>query len=153
MEILISNKQDDIKIDLSSFKKLAEFTLTFEGIKPLTELSIVFVDEEEIEKLNFQYRGVEEPTDVLSFSLYDKLPQGETEYPLVLGDVVICPIIAKQNAIKAGCSAEQELNMLLVHGILHLLGYEHDSLDDETIMMARQKEILNGFSQSEPDVK
>ncbi len=153
MEILISNKQDDIKIDLLFFKKLAEFTLTFEGIKPLTELSMVFVDEEEIEKLNFQYREVEEPTDVLSFSLYDKLPQDETEYPLVLGDVVICPIIAKQNALKAGCSVGQELNVLLVHGILHLLGYEHNSLDDERIMMARQKEILNGFSRSEPGVK
>ncbi|HDP69496.1 MAG TPA: rRNA maturation RNase YbeY [Actinobacteria bacterium] len=153
MEILISDRQNNLKIDALSLKELAEFTLVFEEVDNLAELSMVFVDEEEIERLNSQYRGAEEPTDVLSFPLFDKVPQEKTEHLLMLGDVVICPSVARRNALEMRRSLEKELNMLLVHGILHLLGYDHIEPKDEILMKMRQKEILKKFAQSRSDNK
>ncbi|MDO8885844.1 rRNA maturation RNase YbeY [Candidatus Oleimmundimicrobium sp.] len=148
MEILINNRQDRVEIDLAPLKKLAEFTLVSEEIDSSAELSIVFMDEEEIERLNLQYRGVEEPTDVLSFPLYEKMPPGKTERPLILGDVIICPTVAQRNVLEDSHSLEEELNLLLVHGILHLLGYDHVDYKDKKLMKAREKEILSKFAQN-----
>ncbi len=149
MEILINNKQDSIEVDLLSLKKLAEFILVFEKISSLTELSVAFLDEEEMERLNSQYRKMDVSTDVLSFPLFDKLPHNETEHPLVLGDVIICPVVARRNAQKVGHSIERELELLLIHGVLHLLGYDHVDSGSETLMKARQRKILNKFARSE----
>lgn len=103
-----------------------------------TELSIAVVDNGEIQELNARYRNRDEPTDVLSFSAERRLPAG-TE---VLGDVVISVEKAEEQARKRGETLEQEMTALLIHGVLHLLGYDHErSRRDARIMRALEKKV------------
>lgn len=140
MEILISNEQDDVPVDEDSLTKLADFVLHHENVKDTAELSIALINEERIRELNAAYRGKDVPTDVLSFESGD-VPD-ETE-PYLLGDVVICPSVAKRQAEEFGQTLEQELGLLLTHGILHLLGYDHQTEEEAEAMEAREREILS----------
>ncbi|MEN6416751.1 MAG: rRNA maturation RNase YbeY [Armatimonadota bacterium] len=108
-----------------------------------TEVSILLTDDMQIAELNRKYREVDGPTDVLSFSLLEgeDEPAGE-EDDWLLGDVVISVETAKRQAETQGNSLDEEIDMLLAHGILHLLGYDHAEPEDEKIMFARQAEIL-----------
>jgi len=104
-----------------------------------SEVSISFIGTDEIRELNLDYRGINDATDVLSFPIPDYLTMG----PLVLlGDIVICMDVAKSQAEEYGHSLERELAFLTVHGMLHLLGYDHESKEDETEMFAMQDKVL-----------
>ena len=105
--------------------------------------SVVFVEDEEIHKMNKEYRGVDRITDVISFALEDNK---DIEYDgiRVLGDIFICIPQMKRQAIEYGHSEKRELAFLTVHGILHLLGYDHMNEEDEKRMFALQELILDG---------
>ncbi len=133
MQIDISDRQDDVAIDKKRIKKISERVLVAEGRKDRVELSIAFVDKGVIRELNGKYRGIDRDTDVLSF------PMEEED---MLGDVVICPEVAVRNAEKAGRPADKEIELLVVHGMLHILGYDHEDRQKKDEMWARQAELL-----------
>lgn len=113
------------------------------------EMSLSFVDIEEIHQINKEYRNIDRPTDVISFALNDQV-EGEIdivggEQINYLGDVIICLDIAKEQALEYNHSLEREIGFLTVHGFLHLLGYDHMSEDEEKIMFGKQEEILSKF--------
>lgn len=128
--ILLSDRQD-IPVDGSSLAALARACLAAEG-RPNAELSVSFVDEVEMTDLHVRYLGEAGATDVLSFE-QDSHDGG------MLGDVVICPAYAARTAAEAGADLDRELRLLLVHGILHLLGYDHEADDERAVMWARQE--------------
>ena len=107
------------------------------------ELSIVLTDDSAIRELNQSYRGVDRPTDVLSFS--QREGEDGNISPEILGDVVVSLDRAHEQAREYGHSFERELGFLVVHGILHLLGWDHEMPDDEARMMAKTEEILEGI--------
>lgn len=128
--ILISNRQA-VPLDEPGLTALARGTLTGEGMER-SELSVSFVDEEEMADLHLRYMDEPGPTDVLSFPLDDLDADGVR----VLGDVVIAPAVAARNNPE---HTEDEMRLLLVHGILHLLGYDHEDDDERARMWARQE--------------
>ena len=132
---------------LQKMTEAAEYAVDSENMhnldKQRCEISVTFVDLDEIHELNKQYRGVDKPTDVLSFPQFDDL---EEEIPEVceicLGDVVICEQKAREQAEEFGHSFERELVYLFTHSVLHLLGYDHMEEDEKKAMRAREEEIM-----------
>ena len=128
-------------------KKIVRQVLKTEGVVPPYEVSLVFTNSEAIKQLNRDYRGVDEPTDVLAFSM---LPQKGTDssFPLPpdgftrLGEVIISYPQAAEQAEEQGHSPERELALLVIHGILHLLGYDHEEPEEESKMREREREFL-----------
>lgn len=145
MLVSIVSHREPEPLDFGAFERLAQFALQMEAVPEGTELSIALVDEEEIAALNERYRGKSGPTDVLSFGCDEPCPTPGDE-PITLGDVVIAPTVAERQAIELGHSVEHELDVLLVHGVLHLLGYDHEDDDDATVMEARQAAILDAYA-------
>lgn len=120
-----------------------------ENVPDGTEVGVSFVDNERIRLMNRDYRGKDAPTDVLSFALEEE-GEGEVDIigadmPLVLGDIVISIPKAKEQAAEYGHSFMRELGFLAVHGFLHLLGYDHETEEEERVMFAKQEEILTRF--------
>jgi probable rRNA maturation factor len=114
-----------------------------------SELSILLVDDDEMQQLNREYLFRDRPTNVLAFAM----KEGENTHlhPAVLGDVVVSTETAQREACQRGVTLEEEMALLLVHGILHLLGYDHDiTLNETAEMEAREQEILTrlGFEDS-----
>lgn len=107
--------------------------------------TIIFVTPEEIHELNKQYRGVDRVTDVISFALEDVHDVSLTDVR-VLGDIYICIDRMKEQAIEYGHSETRELSFLTVHGLLHLLGYDHQTKEDEEIMFGLQRKILSDLN-------
>lgn len=155
MTVLIDNRQELIAVDqkLEDFvQKVVNEVLEYEENKENYEVSISFVNDEEIQDLNNEYRGINNPTDVLSFPMMEFEEEDENtdtdeqfeyiEEELPLGDIVISMDRTKAQAEEYGHSFERELSFLLVHGMLHLLGYDHEEEKDEKIMMKIQEEIL-----------
>ncbi|MDP2299136.1 MAG: rRNA maturation RNase YbeY [Coriobacteriia bacterium] len=145
MLISIVSHREPEPLDTVAFERLARFALTMEAVPDESELSIALVDEDEMARLNEQYRGIADATDVLSFGCDDPCPTPGGE-PLTLGDVVIAPAVAERQAAELGHSVEQELDVLLVHGILHLLGYDHEAETDAGAMAARETAILDAYA-------
>ena len=143
--ILLTSHRDPEPLDLAAFEKLAAFVLEREDVAYEVELSIAIVDIEEMTELNTRYRGKEGPTDVLSFGCDDPCPVDSDE-PVTLGDVVIAPQIALAQAKEYGHTVEEELNLLLVHGILHLLGYDHEEDEAAAAMQARERALLAAYA-------
>ncbi len=141
---IVSHREPEL-LDFGAFERLARFVLTMEGVPEGTELSIALVDETEMASLNEQYRGKTGPTDVLSFGCDEPCPTPGDE-PITLGDVVIAPSVAERQAEELGHSVEHELDVLLVHGVLHLLGYDHEDDDEAAVMEARQIVILDAYA-------
>lgn len=113
------------------------------------EMSVTFVTNERIQELNHQYRGKDQPTDVISFAMED-MGEGEVEIigeesARLLGDIVISIPRTKEQAEEYGHSFARELGFLSVHGFLHLLGYDHMTEEDEKVMFKKQKEILHAY--------
>ena len=114
------------------------------------EIGLILVDDEAIAQLNEQYRAVAGPTDVLSFPMWTRdeledvraVPQNYPERPVLLGDVVISVETARRQAEEYGHSLGREMAFLLVHGVLHLLGYEHDDEQSRAEMRAREEAVL-----------
>jgi probable rRNA maturation factor len=128
--ILVSDRQT-LPVDEAGLVDLARTTLVGEGLGAV-ELSISFVDDAEMEELHVRYMNEEGPTDVLSFPLDEEEHHGVR----VLGDVVIAPAVAARNNPEDPAA---ELRLLLVHGILHVLGYDHEDADERAAMWARQE--------------
>lgn len=129
--------------------RLIRFAAKEEGVSVEAEISITFVDNREIQVINRNYRQKDQPTDVISFAMQEQ-GEGEVaiigdEIPLLLGDIVISIDKAKEQAEDYGHSLERELGFLAVHGFLHLLGYDHQTQEQEQKMFQRQEEILNEF--------
>lgn len=144
MQVSIVSHREPEPLSFEAFERLALYVLEMEAVPELTELSIALVDDEEMERLNRQYRGIEGPTDVLSFGCDDPCPTPGDE-PITLGDVVIAPAVAERQAAELGHTVERELDVLLVHGILHLLGYDHEADDDAGAMAARESALLDAY--------
>lgn len=142
MEILIENLTNNIEINAETFndiEKSIKTALNYLGYGENYEISISIVDEEEIKSLNLEYRGKDSVTDVLSFPLFEKnqIPKGG-----MLGDIVICEQRVLEQADELGHSYQRELVYLTIHSLLHLLGYDHESLDEKVEMRTKEKEIM-----------
>jgi len=128
---------------------LAAFALKELLVDKRAELEISLVDEAEMTRLHEEWMDEAGPTDVLSFPM-DELRPNELsendEVPVVLGDVVICPDVARKQGDTAGHGMEQELKILLVHGILHLLGFDHLEPEEEAEMFALQGKIVKDWA-------
>ncbi|MFD2672375.1 rRNA maturation RNase YbeY [Marinicrinis sediminis] len=152
MEVLLewSNEQEQLEIPETLIPKLEELlriTAEVEGLEA-GEVALTFVDDERIHELNNEYRGIDRPTDVLSFAMMEQL-DGELEIIFeeeapsdMLGDIIISVPRAQAQSEEYGHSFERELGFLFVHGVLHLLGYDHESEEEEKAMFARQEQIL-----------
>lgn len=159
MQVLVEVRHGEGLIDEGLVRALAAFAGGRLGLPEDAELSVTFVDDGEMGDLNFRYRGIEGPTDVLSFecdNLDDDFPDlvGDPEDErgvYSLGDVVIAPDVALRQAREYGSTFEQELSLLLVHGILHLDGYDHIDDEDARHMEALQSEILASWERSRED--
>ncbi len=146
MPIQVTSHRDPEPLDLGAFVEIAEFVLDREDVPAEAELSVAVIGIDEMAELNLAYRDKEGPTDVLAFGCDDPCPAGEEE-PLTLGDVVIAPEVAEAQAAELGHTIEEELNLLLVHGILHILGYEHDTDEGAEAMQARERALLDAFAE------
>ncbi len=108
------------------------------------EVALSFVDDEEIQMLNKQYRAIDQPTDVLSFPMEDDfVPMAEEQSVPLLGDIIISVQTAKRQSEEYGHSLLREIGFLFVHGFLHLLGYDHQTDEEEAVMLEKQEEILS----------
>lgn len=140
MSIGIFNKTEE-KIDKSFVRKVVKHTLKKMKAEK-SEVNIIFVGLEEIHEINKTYRNVDRPTDVISFALEDT--EDVTVYEeRVLGDIYICLDKVHEQAKEYGHTEIREMAFLIVHGLLHLLGYDHMIKEDEKIMFGLQEEILN----------
>lgn len=142
LELFIDNRQT-IDIDQEIIDQVKEAiieTLKFEEEDLNKEISLSFVDNDEIHQLNKEFRGVDRETDVLSFPLADEFGLGIGEE--ILGDIVISVEKAKEQAEEYGHSMKREVVYLTVHSCLHLLGYDHMDEDEKTDMRTREKEIM-----------
>ena len=106
------------------------------------ELTLTFVDRDEIAALNAEHLGHDGPTDVLSFPLDDGRRRRKPGVPVLLGDVVVCPAVAADQAADHAGTLDDELALLVVHGVLHVLGHDHAEPDEATIMRRRELELL-----------
>jgi len=123
-------------------KKALRTAIKYENVCFPCEISVTYTDSVNIHRLNKEYRGVDRPTDVLSFPLLDVLPE-RSDATVALGDIVISTEQAKKQAEEYGHSLKREVCFLAVHSVLHLLGYDHEtSEEDEKVMFSKQREIL-----------
>ncbi|NLY66931.1 MAG: rRNA maturation RNase YbeY [Tissierellia bacterium] len=140
MDILIDNRQDKVKLDediIPLIEEAVEAVLKLEGKSLGYEISISFVDNEEIRELNRIYRNVDKETDVLSF------PMGEDFIQVnMLGDIVISLEKALEQSVEYGHSLKREIIYLIVHSMFHLLGYDHMTEDEKEIMRRKEKEVM-----------
>ena len=127
------------EVDPSLLEKAAQTTLKYHRDTITSSLSLVLSDDDHLLQLNQQFKDIDSPTDVLSFQGDYIDPDSKTHY---LGDVVISFTRAEAQATNAGHSVESELQLLVVHGILHLLGYDHVEDHDKARMWSAQSEIL-----------
>jgi len=134
-------------VDGGWVKKIIRQILKAEGVAPPYELSLVFTDSATVQRLNRDYRGVDEPTDVLAFYM---LPQKRADSSFALppdgvtrlGEVIISYPQAVEQAKEQGHSPQRELALLVTHGILHLLGYDHEEPEEESKMREKERELL-----------
>ena len=158
-EVFAADEQHAVPIDLLRWQRLAEGVLRAEGVRGLAELSVLFVSEAEIAELNHDYMGKDGPTDVLAFPIDageaeivlhnqppnrapDRSPPDPGDMPLLLGDVVVCPAVAARQAPEHAGTIDDELALLVVHGILHVLGHDHDEPEAAARMRAHELELL-----------
>ncbi len=142
--VLAADDQGDHPVDASRWASLARAVLEAEGVSDPAELSVVFVDEQAMADLNRRYAGAHGPTDVLAFPM-DEAPSGANPGPVMVGDVVICPAVAAHNAPARAGGYEDELALLVVHGVLHLLGMDHAEAGEAEVMQRRERELLARF--------
>jgi probable rRNA maturation factor len=158
IEVFVADEQQDQPVDTMRLVRLAEGVLEAEGVAGDAELSMLFVDEASMADLNRRFLDKAGPTDVLAFPIDEELPEGGRQpdsggtgpgyasepgdVPTVLGDVVICPAVAHRNATNRSGSYEDELALLVVHGVLHLLGMDHVDDAEAEAMERREQELL-----------
>ena len=160
--VFVADEQRDQPVDVTASGRLAEQVLAAEGVQGEAELSVLFVDRDTIASLNHDFMEHDGPTDVLSFPIDGELAQSgrwpdeggpgpdrempdPDDLPLLLGDIVICPDVAAANAPGHAGSFDDEIALLVVHGILHLLGMDHADPAEQAAMQARERELLEQF--------
>ncbi|MFW6034315.1 MAG: rRNA maturation RNase YbeY, partial [bacterium] len=127
------NNETSARVDEKALSDLCRFVLDQLRIHPQAELAVLLVGPEAMEQLHVKWLDEPGPTDVLAFPMDELRPTPDDEEPApgLLGDVVVCPDVAREQAKQAGHSFEDELHLLTTHGILHLLGYDHAEPDEE----------------------
>jgi probable rRNA maturation factor len=135
--------------EMEQIEKILNFASGKQEVEPESEISITFVSNERIQEINRDYRHKDTPTDVISFAM-EELGDGEVEVigidqPRVLGDIIISIPRAKEQAEEYGHSFLRELGFLAVHGFLHLLGYDHETEEEEKVMFTLQRELLDEY--------
>ncbi|GAA1796200.1 rRNA maturation RNase YbeY [Luedemannella flava] len=148
MSIEIANESGAV-VETDAILAVARYALDEMGVNPLAELSILLVDIGYMAELNHRWMGGDGPTDVLAFPMdegtIDHGPAETGAEPALLGDIVLCPEVAAKQAATAGHTAADELHLLTVHGVLHLLGYDHAEPDEEREMFGLQAKLLEGW--------
>ncbi|MWB99789.1 rRNA maturation RNase YbeY [Agromyces seonyuensis] len=145
------NNESAIEVDEAALQRVAVYALDALHVHRDAELAVVLVDEGAMEQLHVQWMDEPGPTDVLSFPM-DELRPGTLDEPTpagLLGDIVLCPQVAIEQAKTAGHGLTDELQLLTTHGILHLLGFDHAEPDEEKEMFGLQRDILVGFAMQE----
>lgn len=155
-----ADEQSDVPIDVARWQDLAQRVLLAEGVRGAAELTVLFIGRDDIAELNETYLGKTGATDVLSFPIDagevievisspsaqsrgpDRAPADPGDMPLLLGDVVICPAVALDQASGHAGNLDDEIALLLVHGILHVLGHDHAEPAETQRMRAREVELL-----------
>lgn len=132
------------EVDLKEEKNIIDFALKHENLANVT-FNVIFVDSDKIKELNKTYRNIDRETDVISFALEDGEANINFEFGRLLGDIYICVPKMKAQAKEYGHSIAREMGFLTIHGLLHLLGYDHMTKEEEKIMFAKQEEILNAY--------
>jgi probable rRNA maturation factor len=156
------DEQHAVPVDVTRWVRLAQLVLTEERVDPDAEVGLIFVDETAITDLNERYLDSDGPTDVLAFPLDEGgatvgrnpdeggrgpgAPSDSGEPPIVLGDVVVCPSVAAAQAAHRSQPLDAELALLVVHGVLHLLEYDHAEPADAERMQRREQELLTRFA-------
>jgi probable rRNA maturation factor len=144
VDVFVANEQE-IPVDHDRLSALAAHALASEDVDDSAELSVLFVSADHMRRLNSHFAGENYATDVLAFPMME---DDDDEGPAILGDVVVCPSVAQENAAKIGHALDEELAVLVVHGTLHLMGYDHQGTEDKAEMEQRQSEILGSFDAS-----
>jgi probable rRNA maturation factor len=167
VEVFVADEQSEYPVDHLRWLKLAEQVLDAEGVRGDAELSILFVDQRAMTDLNRRFHAQDRPTDVLAFPIDEEPTEGgrnpdsggtgpgyappePADLPTLLGDVVICPAVATSNAADHAGTYDDELALLIVHGILHLMGMDHEDDDEAEVMEARERELLGKFHRPPP---
>jgi probable rRNA maturation factor len=151
MSIEVLNESGE-SLDVDHLVGLSRFVLDRMRVHPLAELCIKAVDEATMTELNEKWMEGEGPTDVLAFPMDELRPGLVNEDPEegILGDLMLCPSVAERQAVTADHSTEAELELLTVHGILHLLGYDHAEPEEHAAMFGLQDELLAAWRQRSP---
>jgi probable rRNA maturation factor len=137
------NETNELIIEEKNLKKLIKYAIKHEKLKNVV-FNVIFVDNDKIKELNTKYRHIDNVTDVISFALEDNKTNNYGKIRM-LGDIYISINKAKEQSIEYNHSYLRELSFLMIHGFLHLIGYDHKDIDDEKIMINKQEEILNGY--------
>ena len=161
IDVFAADEQADEPVDTLRWARLAEAVLAAEGVRGDAEVSLLFVDETAMAELNQRFLGHSGPTDVLAFPIDDDVYEGArsadslgpgpsadpepAEMPTILGDVVLCPAVARRNAPTHAGTYDDELALLVVHGLLHLLGMDHAEREEAEVMQKREQELLDRF--------
>lgn len=160
--VFAADEQSDHPVDTIRWVLLAENVLKAEGVRGDAELSVLFVDVQAMSDLHKRFLGKDGPTDVLAFPIDEDpaeggrspdsggsgpgyVPPEASEMPVLLGDVVICPAVAMRNAPEHAGTYDDEMALLLVHGILHLMGMDHVDEEEAVTMERRERELLERF--------
>lgn len=141
------NNESGVQVAEEELVKLIRHILTNMHLHPQTEVSVILADLETMEKLHIEWMDEPGATDVLSFPM-DELRPGTAAEPTpvgLLGDIVLCPAVAQDQAVAAGHSMDEELLLLTTHGMLHLMGYDHREPDEKEEMFGIQRELLSSF--------
>ena len=156
-EVFCADEQTLVAVDLERWQTLARHVLEAEGVRGACELSVFFVSVDDMTDLNVTHMSGSGPTDVLSFPIDggavvdvdagasrgpDRPESDPSDLPLLLGDVVICPEVAEKQAPTHAGSLDDEMALLVVHGVLHVLGWDHSDDDEREAMWRRQRELL-----------
>jgi probable rRNA maturation factor len=169
VQVFGADEQEAVPVDVLRFVRLAQLVLSSERAPEEAEASVIFVDERAISDLNERFLDTPGPTDVLAFPLDDDVapggrqpdeggrgpgsPPDPTDPPIVLGDVVVCPAVAQRQAVEHGRSVDDELALLVVHGVLHLLDYDHAEPAQAERMRRREQELLAKFAETEREAQ
>ena len=145
MNVLIDNQVEGFEVSDEVVFNFVKFCLEFEGAPKESEVSVTYVTPDVIHSLNRDYRGVDRPTDVLSFECDGAILEDGSEI-CVLGDIVICPQVCKNQCEDFGNTFQEELRLLTCHGVLHLLGYDHIEDEEADVMESKEREILKSWS-------
>lgn len=143
VDVFVANEQSDVPVDEHRIVSLVRVAAAEEGVDPRAEVTVLLVERAAMASLKEKWLGETGPTDVLAFPMDEQIPDEE---PYILGDIVICPDVAREQAAEQGGKVNDEVDLLCVHGFLHLMGYDHVRPADARTMRHRERKILQEFN-------